>query len=500
MQHVRLPHGAGASVRFRAEARRLWSERVPPSDVQWCAEDDAPPGPAHAAADPADTALQVPRAFSDLADAALLHNDPARFHLLYELLWRLQHEPALRRDTLDPQWRQAELLARAVRRDQHKMRAFVRFRQVGGDGAHAQHVAWFEPAHHVVESQAEFFLQRLANVHWAVLTPLRCMAWDGRHLTFAPGAHRDQAPPADAGEALWLTYYTHIFNPARLKVQAMTKEMPRRYWHNLPEAALIEPLIATAADRSAEMVARPAAETARRWRALPARADPPSSPPRLPDAGASPAQRQDALAATCTAASACTRCPLHAGATQTVFGQGPVDAPLAFVGEQPGDQEDLAGQPFQGPAGALFDRVLRDLGIARGSVYVTNAVKHFKFELRGLRRIHKTPAQHEAAACLDWLERELALVKPRAAVALGATAARALLGRAVAVTRDRGQWFERPDGLRVLVTLHPAALLRDPALTTEAAREAAYAAWRADLAQAAERDFFTPNLPNSSTT
>ena len=151
-----------------------------------------------------------------------------------------------------------------------------------------------------------------------------------------------------------------------------------------------------------------------------------------------------------------------------------------LVGEQPGDQEDLRGRPFVGPAGQLLNRALAQLGWPREAIYLTNAVKHFKFELRGKRRIHKTPAQQEVAACLSWLESELALVQPGAVIALGATAARALLGRAVAVMRERGQWFLRADGLRVLVTLHPSALLR----MEPGERDAAFDAWLADLRQA----------------
>ena len=172
-------------------------------------------------------------------------------------------------------------------------------------------------------------------------------------------------------------------------------------------------------------------------------------------------------------AAGCTSCDLYERATQTVFGEGPVDAPMMLVGEQPGDQEDRRGHPFVGPAGRLLDEALRAARIVRAEVYVTNAVKHFKFELRGTRRIHKTPGQREVAACLHWLESEIERVQPRALVALGATAARALLGRQVGITAERGHWLVREDGREVLITLHPSALLRvDPAQ-----REAAYAAW-----------------------
>jgi DNA polymerase len=176
----------------------------------------------------------------------------------------------------------------------------------------------------------------------------------------------------------------------------------------------------------------------------------------------------------------CRECPIGEHATQAVPGEGPERARLMFVGEQPGDREDLVGRPFVGPAGQLFARALDELGIAREQVYITNAVKHFKFELRGTRRIHKTPAQEEAAACLHWLESEIGLVDPEALVALGATAARQLMGRSVAVTRERGRWLERSDGRRVLIALHPSALLRmEPEDKAEA-----YRAWLDDLRHA----------------
>jgi DNA polymerase len=143
-----------------------------------------------------------------------------------------------------------------------------------------------------------------------------------------------------------------------------------------------------------------------------------------------------------------------------------------FVGEQPGDQEDLRGRPFVGPAGQLLDRALQEAGIERGQAYLTNAVRHFSFELRGKRRLHKTPTQQQAQACSRWLDEEIALVRPRVLVALGATAARALLGRPIAVLAQRGQWFTRADGRRVLVTVHPSSLLRLPAPELPAAFEA----------------------------
>ncbi|MGD9945546.1 MAG: UdgX family uracil-DNA binding protein [Burkholderiaceae bacterium] len=196
-----------------------------------------------------------------------------------------------------------------------------------------------------------------------------------------------------------------------------------------------------------------------------------------------PADDRRALAQLHQMAERCRDCPIGEHATQVVWGEGAVPARLFVVGEQPGDQEDLQGRPFVGPAGRLLDRAFAELGWPRDELYVTNAVKHFKFELRGTRRIHKTPSQRETLACLQWLRRELERVRPAAALALGATAARALLGRAVAVNRERGVWLDSRFGIPVLVTLHPSALLR--LLPSE--REAAYQQWLQDLRRAQER-------------
>ena len=465
---------------FRDRARELLALGIAPARVNWqvatraeidlfgaVTEDTVAPEAAPA------VRVNVPAFFVALCERAALHADPNRFGLLYRLLWRLVHEPALRGDPLDADRMQAELMARAVRRDMHKMTAFVRFRPLVTDAdAEGQHVAWFEPDHHIVEATAPFFARRFAQMRWAILTPERCVRWDGHVLAFGPGANREDAPPADAAEQLWLTYYASIFNPARLKLAMMQKEMPRKYWKNLPEAVLIQPLTARSAQRSGQMIEQGASEPAHRR--------PASSSALRVDQRAAVVHSPGTLAALRDATERCRECPIGATATQAVPGVGPLQARLMLVGEQPGDHEDLHGRPFVGPAGQLLDRALAQLGWPRDAIYLTNAVKHFKFELRGKRRIHKTPAQHEAAACLHWLESELALVKPGSVIALGATAARALLGRPVAVMSERGRWFTRADGLRVLVTLHPSALLRMEA----GERDAAFVDWLADLRQA----------------
>ena len=471
---------------FRRACRQLWAEQVAPDRVAWhCADDvegdlfEGDPAARTLAASLAAAVppVNAPASFLPLSESVVLHSDTDRFALLYRLLWRFQLEPGLRADPIDPDRLRADAMAQAVRRDMHKMKAFVRFRRIEGaaeGGGAPLHVAWFEPEHHIVEATAPFFARRFTAMQWAILTPERSVRWDGARLGFGPGARPDQAPPADAGERLWLTYYESIFNPARLKLDAMQKEMPRRYWKNLPEAQLISPLAAAAAERSMSMIAKGPTDPKRR----PA-TEPNPTPGRAETPGGDSPRSLPALR---EALDRCRECPIGEHATQAVPGEGLKHAALMFVGEQPGDQEDLQGRPFVGPAGQLLARALEELKVPRDKVYITNAVKHFKFELRGKRRIHKTPAQQEAAACLHWLESEIELVDPEALVALGATAARQLMGTAVAVTRERGRWLVRSDGRRVLITLHPSALLR----MEPDEKAAAYAAWLADLRQAAK--------------
>jgi uracil-DNA glycosylase len=182
-------------------------------------------------------------------------------------------------------------------------------------------------------------------------------------------------------------------------------------------------------------------------------------------------------------AAECRACPLWKDATQTVFGEGPSDADIIFVGEQPGDREDRVGRPFVGPAGFMFDKALAEAGLDRGRAYVTNAVKHFKFEQRGKLRLHKRPNAGEISVCRRWLLREIDVVKPRLVVALGATAAQSLAGRPVAIGRNRGETLILANDLRVFVTVHPSSLLRVP---DEAEKQAAYVRFVEDLRAAGE--------------
>ena len=351
------------------------------------------------------------------------------------------------------------------------MKAFVRFRRVeDAESSEGEtFVAWFEPAHRVTEAAAPFFVRRFANMRWSILTPDVCAHWDLKELVFTPGADPADAPSADALEDYWRTYYASIFNPARLKVAAMQKEMPKRYWRNLPEAGLIPELIAQAEARTSEMVRQAPSEPERRIvrAALRANRDAPYD--------GRPAASLEEVAA---GVQLCRRCDLWREATQGVPGEGPSSARLMFVGEQPGDQEDLAGRPFVGPAGQMLDRALGEARVPRAETYVTNAVKHFKHELRGKRRIHQTPNTAEVSACRWWLDAERRLVRPRVVVALGATAGLAVFGKPTPIAKFRQQALQLPDQGQGVVTYHPSYLLRVP---DAEAKARAYALFVEDL-------------------
>ena len=447
---------------WRDRARGLIADGVPPDDVVWQVGDvpqdlfgGAEPTPPTAAP----PSFGVPRAFVDLARSAILASDPERFALLYTLLARLRREPKMMEDHADPLVRRLERIAKDVRRDIHKMRAFLRFREVPDDDGSPRFVAWFEPDHHIVRANAAFFVNRFASMRWSILTPEVSLHWDGKSLAEGPGAAKADAPDDDPVEEVWKTYYSSIFNPARVKVGAMLKEMPRKYWKNMPETDLVPGLIANAQARESGMIEKA----------------------RVEARGEIGGNSQIAWEALRDEAMGCTRCPLYKPATQTVFGEGPVDAALMFVGEQPGDQEDLAGHPFVGPAGQMFDRAIGEAGIDRSRAYVTNAVKHFKFEQRGKRRIHAKPGTGEIEACRWWIDQERMLVQPKLTVALGATAARSLFGKTMTIGRERGRVMTLPDGGDALITVHPSFLLR---LSDETQKAEEYARFVADLALA----------------
>jgi DNA polymerase len=248
---------------WRDVARRLLAQGVEPRDIDWLSEDAVgqelfPPVPAtKSGAHP----VSVPKDFPPLAESLICHSDPARFDLAYRLLWRLQTEKDLLHIRSDPDVARAHAFNRSVHRDSHKMHAFVRFKEVPASGLRRAFVAWFEPDHYIVARNAGFFQRRFTDMDWLIATPKGAIAWDGEAVRFSDEP-ADQPDITDEADELWRTYFANIFNPARLKVKMMQSEMPKKYWKNLPEAALIPDLIAGAGQRVRDMAERAASDSA----------------------------------------------------------------------------------------------------------------------------------------------------------------------------------------------------------------------------------------------
>ncbi|MFW2589611.1 UdgX family uracil-DNA binding protein [Sagittula sp. SSi028] len=455
MYTVQLPT-IGTYQAWRDKARALISASVPPEEILWthgaqaddlfAGSNDLPEGGRH---------ITVAKSFISLANLAVWHSDPQRFARLYDLLWILQTDKARLNDKADPRVERLTKMAKEVSRDKHKMTAFVRFRDISGPGANRrQFAAWFEPSHFIAEPTAPFFATRFGDMDWIIYTPDVTVQFDGQ-ITLSEGTEKPPLPE-DATEDLWRTYFRSIFNPARLKPKAMQAEMPKKYWKNLPEAQLIPDMIATAEKRAREMAAK--APTL-----APARAA-----PILDRLHAQQKERMATQDQFLTALNGCRRCPLWENATQPVPGEGPLDARLMCVGEQPGDTEDLTGRPFMGPAGQIFDAGLAQAGIQRPQIYVTNAVKHFKFKPRGKQRLHQNPDSSEIHHCKWWLDLEIERVKPALLLALGGTAVQSLTGSRKDLLKRRGGVEPSTSGIPTFITVHPSYILRLPDPTQRA--------------------------------
>ncbi|HLY90752.1 MAG TPA: UdgX family uracil-DNA binding protein [Acetobacteraceae bacterium] len=402
---------------WRKATRSLVLAGVEPDEVRWAVRSH------NEAGDPLQDgtgSFGVSRSLVSLASVAIQAREKTRFDLLYRVVWN-----ANAGQTEDELLRRAQGLALAARAEAHRMRTHIRFLPVDG-----VNVGWYEPAHFVLEANAQLIARRFPEQRFAIVTPDGAAQWDGTELRFAAGARiedddalRDWRMPNDARVGTAIPEAEDL------------DEAPRP-----PDRPALGPVV------------------------LRAHADRP-------------------LIEAMHEASDCRRCHLYEAATQTVFGEGPAHAKVLFVGEQPGDQEDVIGRPFVGPAGQIMDRAMEEAGIDRRTIYITNAVKHFKFTPRGKRRIHQTPEAPEIQACRFWLDVELVRMQPKLIVAMGGTAARALLGRPVTITRERGRAIELPDGQRAFVTVHPSFLLRVP---DEDAKTREYRAFVEDLRKVAE--------------
>ncbi|SAL37295.1 DNA glycosylase [Caballeronia cordobensis] len=458
---------------WRAAALDALAQGLAPESVDWRTSQAAPAlfgdTAAHAASADAPQ-IRVSRELAALLKDAAHFRDARRWSFLYRVLWRWARGDRAAASPADEDGARLYKMAKAVRRAQHDMIAYVRFRQRDASLGAPEYVAWYEPDHDVLAWGAEHFAARMGRSTWLIATPDGAAMFDGERLQLErrralASEHASQHPDTpDAAEALWMTYYRSIFNPARLNESALEQHMPVRFWKGLPEGALIPQLVSDARGGARRVAQAP------RVGALGGKAVQVEANEAQPERDAP------------TSLDTCRRCDLWRNATQAVGGAGPADARIMLLGEQPGDQEDLKGEPFVGPAGQLLDGAMQRAGVPREQVYLTNAVKHFKWEPRGKRRLHKTPAQQEVEACSYWLDQELQRTGARVIVTLGATALSALFGRRATLSAHIGRVVPYGDRL-VVATYHPSYALRQ---NDEAARERTVAAIVAALDQARE--------------
>jgi probable DNA metabolism protein len=409
---------------WRRAARAYVLAGVEPAELTWTvggAKDSLPA---------ANGGFTLSRALVTLTAHAFQAREAERFGLLYALIWRAHHGLLDLTSAEDLDLRIARLWALSVRADAHRMRTLIRFLRIPHQPPHF--LGWYEPDHFVLEANARLLARRDPARRFTIVTPDGTAHRDDTGLRFGPGLRN----PTD-DETLLAWWEAHQ-----------------------------ETILAAADDGGG----------------LPEAEEPDEAPRPLDLPAIGPVvlgQTQTSAAGDLLRASqACERCELFRPATQTVFGEGPAGARVMFIGEQPGDQEDTIGRAFVGPAGQLLDQALEEAGIDRRRIYITNAVKHFKFTPRGRRRIHQSPSPQEIDICRFWLDAERAAVNPTLIVLLGGSAGRAVLNRPVAVTRERGRPFTLADGGTAFLTVHPSYLLRQP---DEASRAREYAAFVRDL-------------------
>ncbi len=379
--------------------------------------------------------LKVPPELMNLLEMVSYARDDDRWHLMYKILFRMTHEnPNLLKIIIDADVHRAELLRKSVRKDIHKLHAFVRFKKSEIDGKEI-FTAWHKPEHLTLKPGALFFTRRFGDKPWSIFTPDESAHWDLENLIFGPGLAQSDFHMTDEWDEVWKTYYKSIFNPARIKIKMMKSEMSPKYWSSMPETALIPQLIREAPKNLQKMASN-------------------INHAAVVDLSLSLKELK-------FKASGCTACPLYQKATQTVFGVGPESATIMIVGEQPGDQEDLAGKPFIGPAGEILAEALFKAGIKKEEIYITNAVKHFKWIPRGEKRLHQRPSGPEMHACKPWLEAEIKKIKPQVIIALGSTAATAITGKLPKIKDERGKVIKNlACAPQVIISWHPSAILR----------------------------------------
>ena len=381
--------------------------------------------------------IKIPRDFIKDAEFVSVFNDNSTWSLLYRLLYRIVFEHKnLMDNPLDNDVLDFHRRMKLVGRDLHKMHAFVRFKEIEHNDEHI-YMAWHRPDHRILKLAAPFFTDRFNGMNWVIFTAEESMSWIKNELSYGPGISQKDAEAYDETEELWKTYYASTFNPARLKVKMMKSELPVRHWATLPEAQLIDGLI-----KDAPYMVDKFIETQRT-----------SAVASIPINVSSLIELGEALPN-------CSACTICKNATNPVMGEGPQNADIVFIGEQPGFEEDFACSAFVGPAGKLLMEALELANISREDIYLTNAVKAFKWrDLDGFKK-HVNPSSFEISACRPWLKTELSIIKPKVIICLGASAAQSIFGKIMKVQESSGKVFKTSYSDYTFILSHPSAILR----------------------------------------
>lgn len=426
---------------FKKAAAYSIKNKIAPHQITWKTEctdnlDLFGQGNSNSLFETSSNSLDVRADYKKLAENVACAQESDKWHILYDLLFRLKFiSPHTLEFFGDPVLQKALHYQKEVTREIHKLHAFVRFKKVGLE-PNESYIAWFEPSHFVIEKGTPFFARRFGDRPWSIFTPYQSAHFIEGKLTFGPGIRKEEFSAIDQYDILWESYYRSIYNPARLNLKAMKNEMAVKYWKNMPEVTHLQRLIAETPNRLQKMNDKALKNL------------------NIDESWTLEQVYLDSLN--------CTACPIHEKATQTVFGKGPAVAPLMIVGEQPGDEEDLAGVPFVGPSGKMLEQWLSNFGMQTEQIYITNSVKHFKWEPHASgRRLHKKASTSEIGMCRPWLEAEIKRVKPRVLLAMGVTAALSTLGKLVKLQEVRGKahWSDTYN-CWIIPTWHPAAILR----------------------------------------